>query len=715
MKAFRRHFFITTFIVCMLLSMIVPIKAEALVSNFDQLKEAIDDGETHIVLTGNLYTFTEMLQINGEVTLTTQNDSSEVFFVRDEDFTGMFFKITETGTLYLGLNDEDIALTIDGENLSSDSMIHTKGKLIINGANLINNNVGASTSTGGIVAEGTSAEIVLNNGTIKNHAAGYGAIYGDNSSIVINGGSINNNTSELWYRAGAINVDNGATLLFAGGDISYNTGGVGGILIGHVLYYDVEGQRSILNEDDLRQIAGNKSSARMTGGSINNNTGTYFAGGVFISGNAEFTMDGGDISYNISNQDAGGILAFDWIIWQYAGNEEAANDRPLVTVEKWSEIFPAAFTMNGGLIKGNRALGNSGDGDGGGLLIKSNNITLNAGTFSDNYAKKHGGAIHLKTVPYQLKLTNLAIYENNSNDEGGGIWLCPIGDAVMSIEDGVIIYNNTAQNAGDEIYTKAKEIDYFNVTPVDHYFVTLPSRFPDGMPIKWYKDNHSDRYQIGDPEILTQEYENTEYGLKANVDVASAQESSQKSALIITNNTAGEGGGGIGSNGYLELGESEPLTNITFKKKWTGGLTKREIVVKLLLNNKELGEFTLNEGNNYSAEIKNLPTKIRVNGQLVSVYEAIEFIEKDLPIGTVFSQGEFRFERQWIETIESENGNHSFDRLYTLYSIELYNRPTGDIPETGKNINLSFWLTISSLSFLAIICFTYSKKHFSNN
>ena len=59
------------------------------------------------------------------------------------------------------------------------------------------------------------------------------------------------------------------------------------------------------------------------------------------------------------------------MIWQYAGYSNANDDYPeyldgtKIPVEEWSNMFPAAFEMNGGIIANNKALENQGDGDGG--------------------------------------------------------------------------------------------------------------------------------------------------------------------------------------------------------------------------------------------------------------------------------------------------------------------------------------------------------------
>ncbi len=127
-----------------------------------------------------------------------------------------------------------------------------------------------------------------------------------------------------------------------------------------------------------------------------------------------------------------------------------------------------------------------------------------------------------------------------------------------------------ADNAGDDFYTKAKGEDngtyddYFSEILSQHFVVTLPQRLPNGAPIVWYKDMLGDRYESSDaPYEATPTLSAGEWGAKAIIN--STALSSVNTKLIIEQNTAGDGGGGIGTNGYLKIGSTGP-TDLFLKK-----------------------------------------------------------------------------------------------------------------------------------------------------
>ncbi|MDY5271627.1 Cna B-type domain-containing protein [Tractidigestivibacter sp.] len=744
------------------------------VTDFASLKAAIEGKQPFVTLKGNDFEFTETLGIDYALTITAGEGFAPKFF-RGDSFYGTLIKVSEQGSLYLGEDGTDVNLVFSGKGKNgapqgASALIETAGKLVINGADFVDNTIGyveVDSKKAPMIANGESASIVFNCGSIKNNRTHQqytlnpntwpfapGAILlQDGAQMTMNGGSVSNNKALNWdasmagdvgaisveggssltisggdvtgnsgWDAGAIRVDGGSSLTISGGDVtgnsgqtagailaqgaraavsitdgniadndaadwkgaggikvcngaglnmtggtlSGNKGGIGGVLVGDVLYDQLNGKRKNMAADELRQIAGQRSNFTMQGGSIENNAGSYFAGGAMVSGNATFTMNAGSISGNANKDGGGGVLAYDWIIWEYAGSEAGGSDRPSISSSEWSEIFPAAFTMNGGTISNNKALGEKfkelggfGDGDGGGLLVKSNEVRLNAGTFTGNSAGKHGGAIHVKTVPYRLNVTDVLIHDNGSDNEGGGIWICPIGDFEAKIQDGAVIYGNTAANAGDDFYSKEKHQDFFNVESKNHFSVILPERFPDGTKISWYSDDHGTRYKAGDAAVAPTVLENGEKGYKALVNAGDASTSNLK----IFNNHAGDGGGGIGSNGYLEIGaptEQNPPSYKDLKvvKEWDGTLTPSEVQIRLSINGREIETVTLNEANDFTATFRKLPAEI--NGT---------------PIEDLISLEEVSERPDWVDFVVGENIEHG------KVTVETWNENGGSYSE----------------------------------
>lgn len=647
---------------------------EATAGTFTELKNAINAGKQRIILTGTEYLFTESISIptNGNVTLV--NDAGvvqDVVFKRDSNYDVVLFNVQSEGTLSLGEEGTDIALTLDGENRTvTSSLIRTAGALVINGAELINNNMDTlvvwNNPDSALTADGEDAIITLNCGKISgnNNNFGTGGVRLNNgASMVMKGGEISGNTSGWYSRAGGVQAESGASFTMEGGLVKNNEGGIGGVLVGrglHEDFYDAS-SRKPLNKAEWENKK--QSTFTMTGGAIDGNEGTYFAGGVMVSGNAKFTMNNGTIQNNTNVMDAGGVLAKDWMIWQYAGYSNANDDYPeyldgtKIPVEEWSNMFPAAFEMNGGIIANNKALGNQGDGDGGGLLVQSNKVVLEAGVFRDNQAKKHGGAIHVKTVPYALNLKNLSVYGNHSDVEGGGLWICPIGDAKVVVNDGAVLYGNTAEKAGDDFFTTNKHPDFFLQANPDanpkHGIMVLPERLPNGTPIQWCKDGkpvdweesghvnvYGPRYKPGDEPVTPEYFETEPQAFKAIVDETVVGKLAQGTKLKIFGNTAGEGGGGIGSNGFLVLGdvpkEGTPIKTIVLKKVWNN-VTPTDITINALIDGQVIKTLQLTKDNNYTVSMGNLP--VSIDGKPIE--ECLTFEEPGKPEYIRFTIGDF--------------------------------------------------------------------------
>ena len=160
-------------------------------------------------------------------------------------------------------------------------------------------------------------------------------------------------------------------------------------------------------------ISGN-STFTMNGGTISGNTAT-FGGGVGVDNDGTFTMNGGTISDNTANFDGGGV-----------------------------ELVNGTFTMTGGTISGNSAYD-----WGGGVYVRNNStFTMEGGTITDNTAKTFGGGVYVAYGTFTMSggtiSNNSAVY-NDDGGNGGGVGVDNYGTFTMN---GGTISGNTATVGG---------------------------------------------------------------------------------------------------------------------------------------------------------------------------------------------------------------------------------------------------------------------------
>ena len=156
-------------------------------------------------------------------------------------------------------------------------------------------------------------------------------------------------------------------------------------------------------------ISGN-STFTMNGGTISGNTAT-FGGGVGVDNDGTFTMNGGTISGNTANFDGGGV--------------ELVNGTFTMTVVN------GTFTMTGGTISGNSAYD-----WGGGVYVRNNStFTMEGGTITDNTAKTFGGGVYVAYGTFTMSggtiSNNSAVY-NDDGGNGGGVGVDNYGTFTMN-------------------------------------------------------------------------------------------------------------------------------------------------------------------------------------------------------------------------------------------------------------------------------------------
>lgn len=567
---------------------------------------------------------------------------------------------------------DDLIVVEKGASLTLAGNITLRGKY--NTGRIIDNS-GAVTLTGNVVVcDGTLKR--ANAGVIDNHA--------DGATFTMLGGFVEKNSITDAY-SGTIRATNGAKLFIRGGKIQNN---------------QTTGQDTYLSSAGLMLFE--NGAAEMTGGSISGNSGYRGSAVMMYSEDsrkrAAFTMSGGDISKNTSKRlDSG---------WAYPSGA--------VHVERYSD-----FTLSGGTITENRATGaeavgggvcvidmgcqsndpanetrftmlggeiskNTSSEAGGGVYSYSNHVRLLAGVIKNNRSNKGGGVYSEGTTNLgysTLYMENVSITGNRATKQGGGMWFCPTGDAKVYVSNGGLIEGNTADEAGDDVV--------FLGSPNDPYTLTLANYTPDGRRVKWMQDgglfppngtyaatNASiPRYHQNGANTAPMTFENAtpNIALKAVLDYPSTM----VPKLVITGNTAVYGGG-VGSNGGVNIGENKSIS-VSVQKKWSHGdnpvaIQPQDVTIYLKNGDAIVDRLLLNADNQWSGTFSGLPT----DGRYTVDEEAVPNYAKKI----------------------TGDAQHGFT-VQNTYSGNVA-ETAKELPKTGDNTPLLPLLALAALSVLGL-------------
>lgn len=474
----------------------------------------------------------------------TANANCNIFGNKDENVKNLFV-VEEGGELSL-----TGALTLGGWN-NTGSILVNHGKTTIDGNVVIEKSTLEGDPMGVIEDNGSSAELILENGTIQNHKI-RGALSAsirvtEGASFTMKGGTIQDNianTSSSDSSSPAVLLLGASTFTMDGGSICNNSG-----QCGTAVYLTASSNAE-------------KACFTMNGGTLRNNESRSYTpnstptGAVFVKYSAEFVLNDGTITGNCAYGGAGGGVA--------------------VMDELPTEEHGTVFTMNGGTISNNTASGYRCSG--GGIYSCSNCVSLLGGRIENNSAYDGGGVYSEgNTEIYTTLHIQNALITGNTADQGGGLWFCPTGDAKLYMQDGAVIYGNTAASAGDDFASPEVATGAGG-----NGGVTLPDYFPNGKVIQWFSDGflyapagnrgtsgQGTRYNTVEYAKRVTGVQNEKKGLALKSVVSDGVSIPAVGSLIITGNQASHGGGGIGANGGVVIGEATSLSySISVKKVW---------------------------------------------------------------------------------------------------------------------------------------------------
>lgn len=474
----------------------------------------------------------------------TANANCNIFGNKDENVKNLFV-VEPRGELSL-----TGALTLGGWN-NTGSILVNHGKTTIDGNVVIEKSTLEGNDMGVIEDNGSSAELILENGTIQNHKI-RGALSAsirvtEGASFTMNGGTIQDNianTASSDSSSPAVLLLGASTFTMNGGSICNNSG-----QCGTAVYLTASSNAA-------------KARFTMNGGTLSNNESRSYTpystptGAVFVKYSAEFVLNNGTITGNCAHGGAGGGVA--------------------VMDELPTEEHGTAFTMIGGTISNNTASGYRCSG--GGIYSCSNHVSLLGGRIENNSAYDGGGVYSEgNTDIYTTLHIRNALITGNTADQGGGLWFCPTGDAKLYMQDGAVIYGNTAASAGDDFASPEVATGAGG-----NGGVTLPDYFPNGKVIQWFSDGflyapagnrgtsgQGTRYNTVEYAKRVTGVQNEKKGLALKSVVSDGVSIPAMGSLIITGNQASHGGGGIGANGGVVIGEATSLSySISVKKAW---------------------------------------------------------------------------------------------------------------------------------------------------
>ena len=182
----------------------------------------------------------------------------------------------------------------------------------------------------------------------------------------------------------------------------------------------------------------------MNGGEITDNKASL-GGGVYSFGEkAKFTMNGGEIGYNTALGEGGGV--YNNSTFTMNGGEIGYN-----TAMGADGTYPggggvytsgsdANFTLQGGKIFNNKAQA----GKGGGVFYLSGQFKMSGGEISGNSAFNNGGGVYSRPSAL-FKMSGGEITDNTTNKDGGGVYIDIYNSFEMS---GGEITNNKASSGG---------------------------------------------------------------------------------------------------------------------------------------------------------------------------------------------------------------------------------------------------------------------------
>ena len=613
--------------------------------------------------------------------------TTETLYKHTADFSSAG-KIVSTSTGDNVIKVEGGTLNLEGGVISSNGS-HAVVLSTSNGGTL---NMSEGLIKGNAEGSADGSGIYIGNGTL-NMTGGYiaGGRSGNGGGIYMNSGTINMAGGVI---AANIGTDNGK-----GGGIYVNSGTLNlsdGVISGNQVGSGVtNGGGGVYMESGTINMTGGYVTNNVKYGGANDANGRSGGGGIAYN-TAEMYMSGGYITGNYSEEAGGGV---------YAGYYHSSDSG-------------ARFVMSGGTIASNWAQ----NGEGGGLRIAGGVegvISAPSGSMvyiTNNTTKTTkdwgGGGIFVQTDG-TFNILDVLITNNHAEGFGGGVASCPTGDVDAVSDKGAAIFGNKADcsvvrpDGGVKNYDVAFKSNYeqyggpggtntsFNSsTDVQDYFCTNQktaeqTMLGEGSEV-WTGPGLSAGQMTNMPWNITLDGETHQImALTANPTQEDKNAAIAAASVIITGNWSHTHGGGITTNGTLDMGKTnktEVGTSLTISAtkqvmKGTGNAQTTELPAFefVLLNKKPAWNVTTKQFD-YAEDTTVLQTKTNdVNGNIafdkidynIAGYYTYYLIEKPIIGQGNYEQDATLYTIGVMVKSSTETSGTTKTTTYTIEKVEL--------------------------------------------
>lgn len=393
----------------------VPALYGDLITNYDDLDALYYAVEKACTNNLDLVSAFTVLQVSGVLTRT--NDLYEESTAHDKDETREMIHdmlMIATGAIY-------------NEAMVLATGLPSTGGTLAAGTYQLRSNVKLTNNI--TIAEGTTVEIDLNGYVLE--GTGSGSVITNNGTLTITDsnpttkhyGSLENRTYTFVTGSGtdAVRDDRTASDAIWEYDPSATTGTLieGGIITGG----NVQGSNSKINGGGGIH---NKGTVYFQKGTIAGNETISYGGGVISVQNSVFHITGGSIMYNWSFDQTGGIYVYGGTLTMTSGHIDhnaCGGTGGGARIDKPTGGPEGTFTMQGGTIDYNRAMGNRSQvGNGGGVYSEyGGSFTFSGGSISYNTAYNRGGGIDFWSSGTFTMNGNCKVIGNVAGYRGGGI------------------------------------------------------------------------------------------------------------------------------------------------------------------------------------------------------------------------------------------------------------------------------------------------------
>jgi hypothetical protein len=232
------------------------------------------------------------------------------------------------------------------------------------------------------------------------------------------------------------------------------------------------GGRLIMNGGEIKENTSYWPAVRvngtfiMNGGSIHDNSGNHHVGGGGVYSSGSFTLNGGEIVRNTSNDTGGGGVS-NYGSFVMNGGKIADNRVTYGYGGRTYGYGGGVYSYSGSLeIKGGEITGNTASIYGGGIY-SNNNLTMSDGVIHGNTANSGGGICGTKNI----SITGGVISGNNATQEGGGIYFSGAkfiksasGGVIYGLDAASTLKNTSGNNNGHAVYKSGSPIKQRNTT-----------------------------------------------------------------------------------------------------------------------------------------------------------------------------------------------------------------------------------------------------------